>query len=166
MAFYKYSENLAGDFLALDKYPEQNKMASQKVEVLLSGIKKADTELIAYKAIISYNYAGDFTRACYHFLDQVERLHGGTQLEAQSYKQWISEVIHGGGGYGGGQGHGPWMRGGRDGAGRSRQDRRGGRRGGQSKTVINGVDVLDPTHNFTANGWNSLGCNGGRAYVA
>ena len=58
------------------------------------------------------------------------------------------------------------MRGGRDGGERGVRGRRCGRGGGRIQTMINGVDVSDPTRNFTANEWNSLGWNGGRAYVA
>ena len=68
-------------FSELDKDPEQNKMARQKVEVFLNGIKTAGAKLIACKAIISQNYESDFTGACYHFLAQFARFHGGTQLE-------------------------------------------------------------------------------------
>ena len=32
--------------------------------------------------------------------------------------------------------------------------------------MINGVDVSDPTRNFTADGWTSLCWNGGWAYIA
>ena len=39
-------------------------MARKKVEVLINVIKMADTELIAYKSIISQNYASSFTVAC------------------------------------------------------------------------------------------------------
>ena len=42
--------------------------------------------------------------------------------------------------------------------------KRGG--GGRSQIVINVVDVLDPTRNFTGNERTSLGWNGGQDYVA
>ena len=32
--------------------------------------------------------------------------------------------------------------------------------------MINGIDVSDPTRNFTTYEWNRLGWNGGREYVA
>ena len=49
----------------------------------------------------------------------------------------------------------------RDSGGRDGQYGRGGRGIGWSQIIINGVDVLDQTLNFTADEWNSLGWNGG-----
>ena len=84
-------------------------------------------------------------------------MHGSAQLEAQRYKQQISEVSHVIGGHGGVQGRGLWMCGGRDGAERGGRYGRGGRRGGQIQIMINSVDVLNPTRNFRANEWTILG---------
>ena len=77
MAFDKYSEILTKASMALDKYPDKNKMSMQKVEVLLDGIKTAETELIAFKAIIGKNYACGFSSACSHLLALIVRFHGG-----------------------------------------------------------------------------------------
>ena len=57
------------------------------------------------------------------------------------------------------------MCGGRDSSKRGGKDGRGGRSGGRSQTIINGVDISDTTRNFTVNEWTSLGWNGGWAYV-
>ena len=95
-----------GDFATLDKDPDQNKMARKNVEVFINGIKTEDTKLIACKAIISQNYASNFTGMCSHLLAQVALLHGGAQLESQRYKQRILVFIHVGGGCGGGRGCG------------------------------------------------------------
>ena len=54
----------------LDKYPDQKKTARQKLEVLLNGIKMADTKLIACTAIMSQNYTSDFTGVYSHLLAQ------------------------------------------------------------------------------------------------
>ena len=147
----KYSESLTRAFVTLDKDIDEKKTARQKVKVLLSRTKTADTKLIACKAIISHNYASDFPVACYHLSAQIARLHGVFRLEEQRYKQCISEASHNRGGWGGGRVHGFWMRGVRDGARRGRQDGRGVRRGGWSQTMINGVELLDPICNFKAN---------------
>ena len=93
-------------------------------------------------------------------------MHGGAQIESQRYKLRISQVSCGVGALNSVQVCGLWMRGGHDGAGRSGQDLRGGSSGGRSRTMINGVDVLDMTPNFTADEFTSLGWNGGREYVA
>ena len=100
-------------------------MAKQKVDILLCGIEMVDTELIACTTIISQNYAIYFTGACYRFLSQVARFHGGSHMEAQKYKRRISQVSRGGGGRRGCRGYGFWMHGGRDGARRSGGYRRG-----------------------------------------
>ena len=67
----------------LDKDPDQKKTVRQNIEVLIHGIKTADTKFIACKAIISQNYASDFIGACYIFSDQVLWLHVSSQMEAQ-----------------------------------------------------------------------------------
>ena len=121
--------------------------------------------MIFCKTIISHNYASDFTGACSHFSSQVARLHGGAHLEAQRYKLQIPEVSRNSGGCGGGRGRGHWMHDVCDGAGRGGRDRREGRSGRRNQTTINGVDVLDPTRNFTADEWTSLGWNSGWAYI-
>ena len=58
------------------------------------------------------------------------------------------------------------MRDKRESGGRGGQDGRGGRGGGRSLTMINGVDVSDPTRNFTADECTILGLNSQRAYIA
>ena len=85
MAFYNYSESLTRAFVTLDKDPEQNKVAMQKVEVFLNGIKMVDRKLIACRAIISQNYTIYFTGACSHLLAHVTQLHGGAKVDAQRY---------------------------------------------------------------------------------
>ena len=109
MVFENYSGKLTSSFANLDKDLDYVKMVRQEVEVLLNGIKTACNKLIACKAIVSQNYASDFTGACSHLSYQVVMLHDGTHLEEQSYKRWILEVILGGGGRGSGQGYGGWM---------------------------------------------------------
>ena len=84
MAFGKYSESLTRAFATLDKDLKQNKMTRKNLELLINGIKMADIKLISCKAIISQNYAIDFTGTCSHFSYQVTRFHGGAQLETQT----------------------------------------------------------------------------------
>ena len=166
MVFEKYSKILTRDFATLDEDTEQNKMAKQKVEVFLDGIKTANTKLIDCKAIISYNCASNFTGACSHFSDQAARFHVDAHLEAQRYKLFISQVSRIGGGRDVVQVHSLWMCGGHYGAVRGGKYGIGGNRGGRSQTMINSVDVSYPNSNFTANEWNSLGWNGGWVYVS
>ena len=161
MPFEKYSRIPTRNFATIYSDPDQNKMARKKVEVLLNGIKTVDTKLIACKAIISQNYASDFTGACSHLPAQVARFHEGAHMDIKRYKRRIPKVSCGVRGRGGVRGCDSWMHGGRDGDEGGGRDKRGGRSGGISQTVINGVDVLNPTRHFTANEWTRLGWNSG-----
>jgi len=165
MSFEKYTELLTKAFTTLDKDADVRYSQRQKVEKLLKGISTSDTELTACKAIISHQYSRDFPGACAHFSQEVARLHGGAQLENQkNRKRRVSDVNSGrGGGRGRGRGGG---RGGRGGGRGGRQGRGGGGHGGGRGTVINGIDVSNPTRSFTDVEWEALGYNGGRAYVA
>ena len=87
-------------------------------------------------------------------------------MEEQRYQKEISQISRGSGGRGGGQGRDFWMCGGCDGDGICVHYERGERSGGQSQTIINGVDVSYPTRNFIANKWTRLGWNGGWVYVS
>ena len=164
MSFEKYTELLTKAFITLDKDPDEAYSGRQKVNKLLEGIQSTDVELQSCKAVISSQYPANFAGACAYFSQQVSRIHGGAQLETQRYrKRRISELNTSRGGHHGGRGGGRSRFGGR-GGGRSRGRGDGGRGGGRG-TVINGVDVSDPTRSFTAEEWESLQYNGGRAYV-
>lgn len=168
MSFEKYTELLTKCFTTLDKDPDERVSARQKVERLLKGINTPDTELQACKAVISQNYRADFAGACAYFSQEVARLHGGAQLENRKQrKRRVSEVSSGRGRSGrgrfGGRGRGRYgERGGRSGRGARGQSSSQGRGNG---TIINGIDVTDPTRTFEDHEWESLGYNGGRAYV-
>ena len=165
ISFEKYTELLTKCFTTLDKDPDERVSNRQKIERLLKGIKTPDTELLACKAVISQNYRADFTGACAYFGQEVAQLHGGAQMESRkNRKRRISEVATG---RGRGRGRG---RGGRyvSRGGRGNRDGRGRGTGAQGRgtaTIINGVDVTDPTRSFQDSEWESLGYNGGRQYV-
>jgi hypothetical protein len=163
MSFEKYTELLTKCFTTLDKDEEERLTDRQKVGKLLKGIQSSDTELLACKAVISQNYPRNFTGACAYFSQEVGRLHGGAQLENRKYrKRRVSEVSSF---RGRGRGRGRGRFGSRDG-GRSGRGGRGDNSGGNRNcTVINGVDVTNPTRSFTDQEWQSLQYNGGRAYV-
>jgi hypothetical protein len=169
MSFEKYTELLTRCFTTLDKDPDERVSARQKVERLLKGIKTPDTELLACKAVISQNYRADLAGACAYFSTEVARLHGGAQLESRkNRKRRVSEMSSGkegrGRGRGGGRGRGRYgERGGR--GGRGGRGRGSGTQGRGAATVINGIDVTDPTRSFLDPEWEALAYNGGRAYV-
>jgi hypothetical protein len=166
MSFEKYTKLLTKAFMTLEKDPDESFSERQKVNKLLEGIQSSDIELQSCKAVITSQYAGDFTGACAYFSQQVSRLHGGAQLEEQKFKRRrISQVDT----CGGRVDHG-----GRGGRGRFRGGHRGGRGGGRSgrggciggrRTIINGVDVSDPFRTFSGDEWEQLRYNGGRDYV-
>ena len=167
MSFERYTELLSRAFTTLDKDPDEAKSERQKVETLVNGIKVSEGQLQGCLAVIMDRYPSDFTQACAYFSSYVARIHGGAQLENKRYrKRQISGLgTHPRGGrgrgrYGGRYGGRYNDRGGR-GAGR---DGRGGR-GRLGPNRINGVDVSDPTRAFTAQEWEALARDGGRAYV-
>ena len=170
MSFEKYTELLTKCFTTLDKDLDERVSARQKVERLLKGINTPDNELLACKAVISQNYRADFPGACAYFSQEVAQLHGGAQLENRKNRKWrISEVSTGrgrGGGRGrsGGRGRGRGRFGER-GRGGGRGSGQGGTQGRGTATMINGIDVTDPTRSFQDSEWEALGYNGGKAYV-
>jgi hypothetical protein len=165
LSFEKVMEILSKSFSTLDKDPDERYLERQKVEKLLQCIQTLDVEVVAQKLVIASQYANDFSGACNYFSAQVSRLHGGAQLENSKYtkKHNVSAMYGRGGrdgGRGGGRGHfGGCGRFGGRGGGHS-----GGRGGGGNdrSSFINGVDVSDPTQNFTDEEWRKLAYNGGQ----
>ena len=158
MSFEKCSEQMTKCFNTLHKDVDQRYSDRQKVEKLLKMIKCQDAELIAAKVVIDQQFPRDFKGACAYFSQQVARIHGPAQLEykqQRSRKRGIYAID---------------SRAGRGAQGRGRMGNRGGRgRGGGSQgrgnsaSIINGVDISDPTRNFTSAEWDALG--DGRAIV-
>jgi hypothetical protein len=170
MPFERYSEQLNRIFQVLAKDPDESFSARQQVEKLQQGIRTEDPELRSAKVIISNQYANDFVGACAFFSREVARIHGPAQLEnrrEKDRKRRISSVQTDSQSHGRGRGR----TGGRGGRGRGygrggRNSGRGGRGGrGHGQTIINGVDVSDPTRGFTDDEWEALSSHGGRAYV-
>ena len=167
MTFERYTELMTKCFQTLHKDEDQRYSDRQKVEKFLKGIMTQEAELAGAKAVVDSRYPRDFTAACSYFSTQVARVHGPAVLESKQRgrKCGIYSVESGRGGKGRGRGR----FGGRgDGRGRGRSGgRNGGRNSGRGnqRTLINGIDVSDPTRSFTADEWESLGPNGGRAYV-
>ena len=136
-----------------------NVTPTDKVEKLLKMIKCQEGELLAAKVVIDQQYPRDVVGACGYFSQQVAHIHGPAQLE---YKQQR------------GKKRGIYAidsRAGRGGRGRGCTGNRGGRgrggagrgRGGNNTNVINGIDISNPTRNFTSQEWEALGP--GRALV-
>jgi hypothetical protein len=159
MSFERVTEIMTKCFNTLHKDPDQRYSDRQKVEKLLKTIRCQDAELLACKVVIDQQYPRNFIQACGYFSQQVARIHGPAQLEyrqSRGRKRGIYAVD---------------SRAGRGGRGRGRFGNRSGRGGrgrsgpGRGKHTINGIDVTDPTRNFTAEEWEALGPNNGRALV-
>ncbi len=145
----------------MDKDPDERYSEHQKVEKLLQCIQMPDMEMVAQKSVIASQYANDFSGACNYFSAQVSCLHGGAQFENSKYlKKHNVSAMYGCGGQDGshGGGHGFGGRGRFGGCGGGRSGGRGG--GGNDRSnFINGVDVSDPTRNFTDEEWRKLAYN-------
>jgi len=169
LSFERVMEILTKAFSTLEKDPDEAYSERRKVDKLLAVIQSSDVEVVAQKSVIASQFPNDFTGACNYFSAQVSRLHGGAQLESRKYKKRNVSAMHGRGGRDGGRGGGRARRGNRDGrhggrGGGGRPAGRGGR-GQTNNTLINGVDVSDPTRGFTEEEWGRLAWNGGRQYV-
>ena len=110
-------------------------------------------ELLATKAVIDQDYPRNYVGTCAFFAKQVAHIHGPAQLEIKQFRGKTHGIYaidswsqHGRRGWGhlGNWGHG---------GGSSR----GGCGGMSNSHIINGIDVSDPTHNFTSQEWTALG---------
>ncbi len=164
MSFEKCTEIMTKCFNTLHKDVDQRFSDRQKVEKLLKAIRCQEAELLAAKAVIDQQYPRDFIGACGYFSQQVARIHGSAQLEykqSRSKKRGVYAVDTRGGR--GSRARGRFGRGNNRGA-RGNNAGRGGS-GGGAQVIINGIDVTDPNRNFTAQEWEALGPNNGRAIV-
>jgi hypothetical protein len=162
LPFEKVTSILTSNFVVLDKDPDTRLSERRKVEYLLRAIKDPDFQ--AARTTVQAMYAEDFAAAC-NFVSAVvandrAQIQAENQNKLRNKARRIAALNGRGGGRDGGRG------GGRYGGGRGR-GRDGGRgRGGRGRgTMINGVDVSDPTRAFTAQEWQALAFNGGRKYV-
>jgi hypothetical protein len=127
---------------------------TQKVNWLLRGIKNDDIQVQTTIGIIRNSFLSDFDSACLTLSRTVSARFAS--IEPNRQKRSIG-AVHTAGRSGGGRGRG-----------RSRGSRgrgAGGRRGGQMKVVMNGVDVTDVTRNYTSDEWEKLKVCGGHTYV-
>jgi hypothetical protein len=157
MSFEKCTEIMTKCFNTLHKDIDQRYSDRQKVEKLLKIIRCQENELSAAKAVIDQQYPRDFVGACAYFSQQVSRIHGPAQLEYRQQrgkKRGIYAIDRRNGRGGRGRGRfgnrsGRGGRGGRIGSGRGH--------GNNAPTMINGIDISDPTRNFTSQEWEALG---------
>ena len=159
MSFERVISIMKSCFATLDKDEDERVSERQQVEKLLRSIQSQESELAGAKAVIRDNYRNNFTAACNYFAAVVSEVHGAAiqEYSRSSRKRGIFATQRGGGGrarFGGRGRDGQRGRGGR--GGRYGRGGRGGR-DSNDRVVINGVDVSDPTRNFTQDEWNPLG---------
>ena len=162
--FERFVTKLKENFFILCKDKDEALTGKQQVDIMLKGIKSTDASIIAAKTDVYKDYRTDFPAATNFLSGLISNIHGAAQLDYanRGKKRYISAVDsrdqRGG--------RGRFRRGGRSGergAGRSGDGRGRGGRGGSRRIQINGVDVTDPTRNFTAEEWERLG--NARSYV-
>jgi hypothetical protein len=156
MSFEKCTEIMTKCFNTLHKDPDHHYSPRQKVEKLLKAIKCQDGKLLAAKVVINQQYPRNFIGACSCFSQQVAQIHGPAQLEIKQQrgeKRGIYAIDTRQGRGGRGHGH----TGGRGGRGGGHGGRGRGRGNQQNTHTINGIDVSNPTRNFTAHKWETLG---------
>jgi hypothetical protein len=162
--FQQFVTKLKENFFILNKDNDEALTGKQQVDVMMKGIKLTDTSIVAAKTDVYKDYHTDFAVATNFLSGLISNIHSAAQLDYANHgKKWyISAVdLHDQRG-----GHGRFRHGGRSGergTGHGGNGRDSGGRGGSRCIQINGVDVTDPTRNFTSDKWERLGT--ARSYV-
>jgi hypothetical protein len=128
--FEKYITRLYECFEALEDN-QQGYLDAQKVKKMLENITSSSTEVVALKTIIRDRYPNDFAKASTHMAGQIALIFPAAQGEVRNKRRIASMDSRGRG----------------DGRGRGR---------GRRTTMMNGVDVSDPTRSFTPDEWKKL----------
>jgi hypothetical protein len=97
---------------------------------MLENVTSSNVEVIALKTVIRNNYPNDFAQASTHMAAQIALIFPAAQSDIRN-KRRIGAMDSRGGG-------------------------RGGRGRGRRTTMLNGVDVLDPTRSFSPDEWAKL----------
>jgi len=162
--FERYVTKLKENFFILCKDKDEALTGKQQVDVMMKGIRSTDASIVAAKTDVYKDFRTDFSAATNFLSGLISNIHSAAQLDYANRhsgkKRYISAVDsrdqRGG--------RGRFRRGGRSGErGRGGDSRGRGGRGGSRRMQINGVDVTDPTRNFTADEWERLGT--ARSYV-
>jgi hypothetical protein len=163
--FNRYVTKLKENFFILSKDKDEELTGKQKVDIMMKGIKSTDASIIAAKTDVYKDYRSDFSAATNFLSGLISNTHSAAQLDysnrtaGNSRKRYISAVDsrdqRGG--------RGRFRRGGRSGERGGRDNGRGRGRNSRSRVQINGIDVSDPTRNFTTDEWERLGA--ARSYV-
>jgi hypothetical protein len=128
--FEKYITRLYECFETLEDN-QQGYLDAQTVKKMLENITSSSTEVVALKTIIRDRYPNDFAQASTHMAGQIALIFPAAQGELRNKRRIASMDSRGRG-----------------------DDRGCGR--GRRTTMMNGVDVSDPTHSFTPDEWKKL----------
>ena len=139
--FEKYVTRLYECFEALEDN-KQGLIDAQKVKKMLENVSSTNMEVISLKTVIRERYPNDFAQASTHMAGQIALIFPAAQSEVRN-KRRIAAVDSRGG----------------------RGDGRGGRGRGRRTTMLNGVDVSDPTRSFTPDEWGKLQEGGHLRYI-
>ena len=121
--FERYITRLHECFEALEDN-KQGLLDAQKVKKMLENVTSNNMEVISLKTVIRERYPNDFAQASTHMEGQIALIFPAAQSEIRN-KRRIAAVDF-----------------------RGRGDGRGGRGRGRRTTMLNGVDVSDPTRSF------------------
>ena len=164
--FERYITKLKENFFVLDKDPDEKLTGKQKVDQMLRGMKSSDASIVAAKTDVYKDFRSDFDKAAGFLSGLISSIHASAQHEYahrnQSRKRNVSSINAG---RATGRGGGRFRRGdGRGGRHAGRGFGRGNNGGrGPQRMSINGVDVSDPSRQFSADEWNRLGV--ARSYI-
>ena len=129
--FEKYITRLHECFEALEDN-QQGLIDAQKVKKMLENVSSTNMEIISLKTVIRERYPNDFAQASTHMAGQIALIAPAAHSELRN-KRRIAAVDTNGRGFG-----------------------RGGRGRGRRTTMLNGVDVSNPTRSFTPDEWAKL----------
>ena len=155
--FVAYSTNLQQGYTADEKCYGHPTPAQAKVQRLLDGMKPGDkqVQITIAKSYVADNLMGDWIGACQYLQAKVDEAFPPRQSHGR--KRGFRQVSQtGSSGRGGRHGRGGGRRRGRGNYGKARR--------GGGDNVINGVDISDPSKNFSQKEFNDLG-EDGRAEV-
>ena len=163
--FERYVTKLKENFYILGKDKDEALTGKQQVDIMLKGIKSLDATIVAAKTNVFKDFRSDFAAATAFLSGLISNVHSGAQVEYANRNVGKRRYISAMGTHERG-GRGRFKHGGRFGersSGRGRANRGTSGRGNSQKVQINGVDVSDPTRNFTPDEWERLG--NARAFI-
>jgi hypothetical protein len=160
--FERFVTKLKENFFILCKDKDEALTGKQQVDVMMKGIRSTDASIVAAKTNIYKDFCSDFAGATNFLSGLISNLHPAAQLNYANRHSGKKRYIRAVDSRDQRGGRGRFRRGGRTGERGAGRGHAGGH-GGNRQMQINGVDVTDPTRNFTAEECERLGT--ARSYV-